>query len=92
MTVTIHDMRPEAGAHPHHSRLVIRGMVDKARHNVQVFYELTANGVQSANLSTVSNEHGEWRVEVPGAFAPGTEIKAYARVSSAPLAIKSITL
>lgn len=92
MTVTIQDLRPKADAHPHHSRLVIRGLVDKARHNVQVFYELTANGVQSANLSTVSNEYGEWHVEVPGDFPPGTEVTAFARAARSPLAFKTKTI
>ena len=100
MTVTIHDLRP-LDAHPAYSRpyrpgLLITGATKAALQNVQVFYELTAKdkrpGVQSANLAVVSDERGHWRVEVPGDFAPGTEIKAFARAALAPLAIKSITV
>ena len=64
----------------------ISGTTDQGRQNIQVYYEIPANGVMSANLPTVSDENGKWHVTFPGDFTPGTEITAYARNGNAALA------
>jgi len=83
--VTIERIQPQ-GDHPTYTGFTIQGHTSQGRKNVQVYYEIPANGVMSANMPTVSGEDGGWRVMFPGDFAPGTEITAYARSGTAALA------
>lgn len=95
MTVTIHHVRThvdvnggkiggfDSGA-PH--GLIIHGETTHGRQNVQVYFEIPANGVQSTNMRAVSDDMGNWQVIFPGEFRAGTEVTAYARGADAPLA------
>lgn len=85
MSVTIKSIAPQ-GAAPVHHGFAIAGVTSEARQNVQVYYEIPWNGVQSANLRAVSDDECRWSVAFPGDFKTGTEVTAYARNGSAELA------
>lgn len=85
MTVHIEDIQPQGDAPLHHG-FAISGVTNEAQQNVQVYYEIPLNGVQSANLRAVSDDQCNWRVVFPGDFSAGTEITAFARNGSAELA------
>jgi len=85
MSVNIEFILPLGNAPVHHG-FTILGVTHEARQNVQVYYEIPANGVQSANLRAVSDDQGKWSVAFPGDFKAGTEITAFARNGSAELA------
>lgn len=85
MSVRIERIEP-LGEAPIHHGFVIIGATNEAQQNVQVYYEIPLNGVQSANLRAVSDDLGNWTVMFPGDFKIGTEITAYARNGSAELA------
>jgi len=85
MTVSIVNIQPQ-GAAPVHHGFAISGVAGEAQQNIQVYYEIPMNGVQSANLRAVSDNSGKWSVVFPGDFKAGTEITAYARKGSAELA------
>ena len=85
MSVTIKSIAPQ-GTTPVYSGFTIFGVTSEAGQNVQVYYEILQNGVQSANLRAVSDNHGCWSVSFPGDFKVGTEVTAYARNGSAELA------
>lgn len=85
MSVTIEFILPQGDAPVHHG-FTILGVTDKPQQNVQVYYEIPLNGVQSANLRAVSDERCRWGVAFPGDFKAGTEVTAYARNGSAELA------
>ncbi|MBL4613836.1 MAG: hypothetical protein JKY27_03035 [Magnetovibrio sp.] len=80
------------GQAPAFSGFTIMGHTAKVLQNVQVYYEIPANGVMSANQTTVSDEDGKWRVMVRGEFLEGTEIIVYARNGTAELARFTKTL
>lgn len=95
MTVTIHDVRAHVHANEPAARskgLVIHGATTTALENVQVYYEIPSNGVQSANLRAVSDVTGYWQITFPGDFAAGTEVTVYARGVHTPLAWYTQTL
>ena len=85
MTVHIENIYPQ-GAAPVHHGFAISGVTDEAQQNVQVYYEIPLNGVQSANLRAVSDDLGNWSVVFAGDFKAGTEITAFARNGRAELA------
>lgn len=85
MSVNIEFILPLGNAPVHHG-FTILGVANEAHHNIQVYYEIPANGVQSANLRTVTDAQGKWSVAFPGDFKVGTEITAFARKGSAELA------
>ncbi|HEY9163813.1 MAG TPA: hypothetical protein VIN57_04300 [Magnetovibrio sp.] len=85
MSVTIQNITPQGNAPIHHG-FAISGVTSEARQNVQVYYEILVNGVQSANLRAVSDDNCCWSISFPGDFTAGTEITAYARNGSAELA------
>lgn len=85
MSVSIEFILAQGDA-PVHRGVTILGVTDEARQNVQVYYEIALNGVQSANLRAVSDDLGRWAVGFSGDFRVGTEITAYARNGSAELA------
>jgi len=74
------------GRAPEYSGFAILGHTERAQQNVQVYYEMPMLGVMSANLTTVSDGEGKWRVSFPGDFTAGVEITAYARSDRAALA------
>lgn len=74
------------GKAPNFTGFTILGHTAEALQNVQVYYEMPMLGVMSANLPTVSDEQGKWRVIYPGEFHPGQEIIAYARNGRSRLA------
>ncbi len=83
--IQIEHIHPQ-GHPPLHHGFTIAGVTAEACQNVQVYYEIPTNGVQSANLPAVSDDEGNWKVSFPGDFRAGTEITAYARNGSAELA------
>ncbi|MCR4378430.1 MAG: hypothetical protein NUV50_10115 [Rhodospirillales bacterium] len=85
MSVSIEFILAQGDA-PVHRGVTILGVTDEARQNVQVYYEIPLNGVQSANLRAVSDDLGRWAVAFPGDFTTGTEVTAFARNGSAELA------
>lgn len=74
------------GTAPAYSGFAILGHTAKGQQNVQVYYEMPAIGVMSANLTTVSDQEGKWKVAFLGDFTSGIEITAYARNGTAELA------
>lgn len=91
MSVTIETIQAQGDAPVHHG-FTISGVTDDARQNVQVFYEIPANGVQSANLRVISDDRGFWCIAFPGDFQTGTEVTAFARNGSTELAWKTQVL
>lgn len=85
MSVTIEYIEALGDAPVHHG-FAISGATHEAQQNIQVYYEIPLNGVQSANLRAVSDDLGNWSVVFPGDFKEGTEVTVYARNGSAELA------
>jgi len=88
MSITIEHIEPLGHAPVHHG-FAIRGAAHEAQQDIQVYFETLINGVQSANVRAVSDEHGRWMAVFPGDFQVGTEITAYARGGRAELAWKT---
>ena len=85
MSVSIEFILP-LGQAPEHQGITVLGVTTEAQQDVQVYFEIPANGVQSANLRAISDDDGKWSVAFPGNFRVGTEITAFARKGSAELA------
>ena len=91
MSVTIYTIRPDGEA-PLFEGFAVTGATQGSNQNVLIFYEIPANGVQSANLTAVSDADGHWAVSFAGAFRQGTEITAIARSRNESLARLTKTL
>jgi len=63
----------------------VSGETEHANQHINVYYEIPDNGVMSANLPIISDEHGKWRAVFHGKFRPGTEITAHAKSDGAAL-------
>ena len=85
MSVTIDTIRP-GGEAPFFEGYAVTGSTQGRNQNVLIFYEIPANGVQSANLTAVSDTNGQWAVSFSGEFRQGTEITAIARSKNESLA------
>lgn len=85
MLVTIDAIRP-SGEAPLFEGFAVSGGTSKGGQNVMIFYEIPSNGVQSANLTAVSDADGHWAVTFSGAFRQGTEVTAIARSKHESLA------
>lgn len=85
MSVRIEFILP-LGLAPMHHGFTISGVTNEAQRDVQVYYEIPSNGVQSANLRTVSDDQGKWSVAFAGEFKVGTEITVFARKGNAEIA------
>lgn len=85
MSVTIDTILP-GGEAPVFDGFAVSGATAQGGQNVMIFFEIPANGVQSANLTAVSDADGNWAVTFAGAFRQGTEVTAIARAAHERLA------
>lgn len=63
-----------------------------AKATVRVYYEVPANGVKSADITTTADDSGAWSVKFNGEFSAGTEVTVVARLSDNTQAEKTETL